>query len=321
MDEVVVTAVRDGRPESEHRIAWCVWEGDGLAAAGGPAHTWVYLRSAAKPFQALVPVRAGVLERFGLGDRHLAVACASHGGSDVHVAVVREVLEACGLHEGALQMGVDEPRDPATYAVFRDVEPRTRVRHNCSGKHALALAACVAEGWDVASYLDPAHPLQRAIHREVSAACRVERAKVGEAPDGCGMRTHHVPLAMLAAAFGRLASGALGPEGDRISAAMRAHPSLVAFDGAIDTELMAATPGAVAKIGAEGLLAVGLPDGRGAAVKVLDGALRALEPAAVAIAGSVLGLPTDAPGLRACARPDLRDSRGERIGWLEARFG
>ncbi len=144
---------------------------------------------------------------------------------------------------------------------------------------------------------------------------------MGEATDGCGMRTHHVPLAAVAAAFGRLAGGGLGPEGARIAAAMRAHPRLVAFGGAIDTELMAGAPGVVAKIGAEGLLGVGLPDGRGAAVKVLDGALRALEPAAVTIAGAILGLPVDAPGLRACARPDLRNSRGEQVGWLEARFG
>lgn len=321
MDEVVVTAVRDGRPESEHRIAWCVWEDGGLVAAGGPAHAWVYTRSAAKPFQALVPVRAGVLERFGLDDRHLAVACASHGGSDAHVAVVREILAACGLDEDALQMGPDDPRDPAAFDAVRDVEPRSRLRHNCSGKHALALAACVASGWDVATYLEPGHPLQRAIHAEIARACDMPADEVGEAADGCGMRTHHVPLVAVAHAFARLAGGELGPEGDRIASAMRAHPDLVAFQGAIDTELMAGTRGAVAKIGAEGLLGLGLPDGRGAAVKVLDGALRALEPAAVTIAGSVLGLPVDAPGLRACARPDLRNSRGELVGWLEARFG
>ena len=58
---------------------------------------------------------------------------------------------------------------------------------------------------------------------------------------------------------------------------MSAHPELVAFDGALDTELMRAHPRLVCKIGAEGVLGIGLPDGRGAALKVLDGATRALD--------------------------------------------
>jgi L-asparaginase II len=321
VNEVVVTAVRDGRPESEHRIAWCVWESSRVVAAGGPAHASTYTRSSAKPFQALVAVRSGVLERFGLDSSHLAIACSSHGGSDVHVAKVREVLAALGLDEEALAMGPDDPRDPQAALELRDRgEPRSKVRHNCSGKHALALGACLANGWSLDGYLDADHPLQRAIHVEVARACAVAPEQVGEAIDGCGMRTHHVPLASVAAAFGRLAAGELGPEADRVAAAMGRHPELVGFPGSIDTELMRGTPGVVAKIGAEGMLGIGLPDGRGAAVKVLDGALRALEPAAVTIAGQVLGLPVDAPGLRAAARPDLVNGRGERVGWLEARL-
>ena len=71
---------------------------------------------------------------------------------------------------------------------------------------------------------------------------------------------------------------------------MRAHPELVAYDGAIDTELMRAEAGLVAKIGAEGVLAVGLADGRGLALKVRDGSVRAVAPAGVALARSALGL-------------------------------
>ena len=136
-----------------------------------------------------------------------------------------------------------------------------------------------------------------------------------QALDGCGMTTFHAPLATLASAFGRLASGGLGASGARVAAAMRANPALVAYPGAIDTELMAALP-VVAKIGAEGVIAIGCEDGRGLAVKVADGALRALDPAAVWAAGEVLGLPVGGPALAALAAPAVRNSRDAVVGRL-----
>jgi L-asparaginase II len=101
---------------------------------------------------------------------------------------------------------------------------------------------------------------------------------------------------------------------------MRAHPELVAFPGALDTELMRADDGLVAKIGAEGVLAAGLPDGRGLAVKVLDGAARALDPAAVALVREVLGRPASGPALDALACPTVTNSLGEVVGEGVARI-
>ena len=271
----------------------------------------VFARSAVKPLQALGSVRAGVLERFGLSTRHLALACASHGGSAAHVAVVAEVLEATGLVEGALGCGPELPLDPRE---ARGATPR-RIRHNCSGKHAFGLARCVQEGWALDGYFRVGHPLQGAMRDCVAEACQVERP-TEEANDGCGMRTFAVPLRALAGAFGRLASGALGPSGDRCAAAMRAHPELVAYDGAIDTELMRAEDGLVAKIGAEGVLAIGLADGRGLALKVRDGATRAVAPAGVALARSALGLEAAVPDGLAAA--PIVNSRGLRVGELRA---
>jgi L-asparaginase II len=256
-------------------------------------------------------VRAGVLERFELGDRHLALACASHGGWPVHEAVVREVLEACGMLEDALACGPELPRDPRA---AEDGRP-SRIRHNCSGKHAFGLARCLAEGWPLDGYFRAGHPLQGAMRAAVAEACGVDAASE-EATDGCGMRTFAVPLVALARAFGRLAGGDLGAAGDRCAAAMRAHPQLVAYDGAIDTELMRAEDGLVAKIGAEGVLAVGLPDGRGLALKVRDGSQRAVAPAGVALVRSELGLAAAVPETLVAA--PIVNSRGVRVGELRA---
>jgi L-asparaginase II len=297
--------------ESEHRVAWCVVEPDGSVAGPDPDLP-VFARSAVKPLQALGSVRAGVLERFGLGDRHLALACASHGGSAAHVATVAEVLAACELVEDALACGPELPLDPRA---ARGVRP-ARIRHNCSGKHAFGLARCIAEDWPLDGYFRAGHRLQKAMRDCVVDACGLT-AVAQEATDGCGMRTFAVPLSALARAFGALAGGGLGPSGDRCASAMRAHPQLVAYDGAIDTELMRAEDGLVAKIGAEGVLAVGLADGRALALKVRDGSVRAVAPAGVALVRSALGLAADVPESLAVA--PIVNSRGVRVGELRAR--
>jgi L-asparaginase II len=295
--------------ESEHRVAWCVALPDGSVDGPDPALP-VFARSAVKPLQALGSVRVGVLERFGLTDRHLALACASHGGSRDHVDAVAEVLAACELVEDALACGPELPLDPRVSGV----RP-SRIRHNCSGKHAFGLARCLAEEWPLDGYFRGGHRLQRAMRDCVVEACGIS-APSQEATDGCGMRTFAVPLSALARAFGALASGGLGPSGDRCAAAMRAHPELVAWDGAIDTELMRAEDGLVAKIGAEGVLAIGLADGRGLALKVRDGSVRAVAPAGVALARSALGLTAAVPDTLAAA--PIVNSRGLRVGELRA---
>ena len=266
----------------------------------------MFARSASKPLQALGSVRAGVLERFGLDTRHPALACASHGGSAAHVAVVAEVLEACGLSRTRSACGPELPLDPRE---ARGARPR-RIRHNCSGKHAFGLARCLAEGWPLDGYFRAGHPLQGAMRDCVAEACGVAPERGGDRR----LRDAHVraPAAPRSPrAFGRLAGGGLGPSGDRCAAAMRAHPELVAYDGAIDTELMRARGRAVAKIGAEGVLAIGLPDGRGLALKVATARTARWRPPASRWSAPSWGSPRRCPRPRRRADPELaRHPRG-----------
>ena len=306
---------RGGHVESVHEFAWRLHEPGGGSRGGGDVGP-VFLRSAAKPFQALPAVRAGVLERFGLGERHLAVASASHGGDGRHLARVGEILNACGVGEEGLACGPLLPRDPRAADALPG--PPHRIHHNCSGKHALGLALCVHEDWPVEGYLEAGHPLQRAMHDAILQATGTSDGDVEVAVDGCGMQTYAIGLERLAAAFAALAGGGLGPAGARVAAAMSGNPALVAFPGAIDAELMAAHPGVVAKIGAEAVIAIGTPDGRGLALKVLDGNGRAIDAAAVLCARELLGLPCDTPALGALAAPAIVNSRGAVVGRLEA---
>ena len=281
-------------------------------AAGRRRHDeQAFLRSAAKPLQALPAVRAGVLERLGLDDRHLAMACASHGGSPEHVARVSEILAACGLGVGHLACGAVAPRDPVAAAALPG--PPRGIHHNCSGKHALGLALCVVEGWPVEGYLDAEHPLQRAMADAVAGALGVEAP--AQAIDGCGMLTFHAPLARWRARSGAWRAAIWAPRGRGSPPPCARIPALVAYPGAIDTELMAAHAGD-RQDRRRGRIAIGCEDGRGVAVKVADGALRALDPAAVWAAGELLGLPVSARRLAALSAPEVRNSREEVVGRL-----
>jgi L-asparaginase II len=271
MTEPLRVAVRRGAIlESVHEVHAVAVRGGNMVAAAGDASLATSLRSSAKPFQALPLARA--YER--LSDEQLAIAAASHYGTPLHVEAVRSLLAATGGREEELECGLQKGRPP---------EP---VFHNCSGKHTGMIAVCRANGWPVAGYRRPDHPLQRLLLDEIADAAEVEPDEVVTGIDGCGVVAFGVPLRRAAFGFSRLEEL---DGGERIAAAMRANPALVGGEGATDSELMRAQPGAVAKGGAEGLMCVLAPDGTGLALKVVDGNSRALRPALAAF-GAEFGL-------------------------------
>ncbi|HMS11620.1 MAG TPA: asparaginase [Microthrixaceae bacterium] len=305
-----VDTFRAGYHESEHRVWGCRIDPTGAVIdeiSPGDAGRRIFLRSAAKPFQAAPAIAAGVLERFGLDDRHLAVAVGSHCGTEPHVTLVREILAAAGLDDSAVTPGDDGQGGP--------------LQHQCSGNHALALAWCAAESWPTANYLDADHPVQLAMNAAVSAATG---EAIGDgldlAPDNCGMTSHRVTLRAMAVAYGRLASNWPGLAGlARVAHAMRSHPDLVRRRGEVDTELMCADGSVVAKVGAEAAIGIGTRDGSGIAVRTGDGAPRTWSPAGVAVSDRWLG-EGRRRSLDPLRRPPLFDAKGAVIGHIEARW-
>lgn len=285
----LATVVRNDFEESRHfgSLVALGAGGDVVAELGSPREA-VLPRSSVKPIQATACLMAGAR----LAGTHLAIAAASHTGEDEHVATVRAVLADAGLTEDALGCPPDEPEDPPTRRrlIREGVEP-ARIRMNCSGKHAAMLAACVANGWPTASYLDPDHPLQRRV-----AALLAERA--GEriahvAVDGCGAPLYGVSLVGLARAVRSLVMGEPGTPGRAVADAMREYPSYVGGTGHVNTRVMQAVPGALCKGGAEGVIVAAAASGCAVAVKVIDGSPRATTAIALA-ALSALGENTDA---------------------------
>lgn len=230
----------------------------------------MFPRSANKPMQALGMLRAGLR----LDGELLALAAGSHAGELFHVEGVRDILASVGLDETALRNPREYPFDgKARNRWVRARHRRAQVTMNCSGKHAAMLATCVANAWPTDTYLDPRHPLQHTIHTAVEELAGESVAVV--AVDGCGAPLHAISLTGLARAFGRFASAPVESMPGRIAAAFAAHPQYVSGSRRLSAALIRATPGLFCKAGAEGVIAAGLPDGRGIAIKINDGGARA----------------------------------------------
>jgi L-asparaginase II len=271
-----------------HAVA--VQEGRVLESAGDPQLV-TYMRSSAKPLQALPLARA----RDDLDERDLAIASASHRAEPDQLDAVRALLAKAEATEDDLECGKEDG---------------SRLRHNCSGKHAGMLALCRTRGWPTRGYRLAGHPVQEGCRAEVAAAAEVDASEMPTAVDGCGVVTVALPLERMAHAFARLESL---DAGDRVAAAMRAHPELIRGGDAADTLLMKAAPGWTAKGGAEGLLCAAGPDRVGVALKVVDGNGRGVRPA---LGAFLVRLGLDGQELAAAGLGPLPllNSRGEECG-------
>ncbi|WP_065569988.1 asparaginase [Microbacterium oleivorans] len=267
---------RSGFVESRHAGSAIVLDPDGgVVSSLGDVESPILPRSALKPMQALASVSAGA----ALEGAHLAVATASHSGTDRHVALVTDILSAAGVAEDALLCPPSWPGDAAARdEMTRELIGPQRVRMNCSGKHAAMLLACHVNGWDMATYLDPQHPLQ--LHtREVVE--RLTGTKItATAIDGCGAPVHAMSLAALARAVHRIGASserspfALHRSAGALVRAVREHPWVIQGPGQPDS-IVTERLGVFAKHGAEGVMSIVAPDGTTVVLKVLDGSNRA----------------------------------------------
>jgi L-asparaginase II len=322
----LVEVVRGDLVESVHLGHLAVTAPDGeVVLAVGRADVVIWPRSSAKPVQAVAMLRAGL----ELPDRLLALAAASHNGEPRHVDGAREILAGAGLGPEALRNAPDLPLHAPSALAWRQAgHGPDRLTQNCSGKHAAMLATCVAAGWPTDSYLEPGHPLQRAIRATLAELTGDDPAGVRATVDGCGAPLFSTSLVGLARAFGRLAAAGSRrddvPDGAapvaRVARAMAAHPGMVAGLDRDDTLAMEAVPGLVSKGGAEGVGAAGLPDGTGIAFKILDGSMRphpAVLGAALRAAGAAAVAGADAHKLDALGRSDVLGG-GRPVGEVRA---
>ena len=325
--------------ESRHRGHLAAVDGEGrLVASLGEPETITYLRSSAKPFQAVPLVTSGAADHFGLTQAELAVACGSHSGEDLHAETVARMLGKIGLDEAFLKCGAHDPYDRVTSERLRAAgESPGVLRNNCSGKHTGMLALALHLGAPPERYDDPEGPVQQAVLHAVSQFSGLPADEIAIGTDGCGVPVFGLPVRAMALMYARLVAPPAGFDPQTRAAcgllysAMTSYPELVG--GTVerfDTEVMRAVQGRlVSKIGAEGVYAAGVlpcerwPNGLGLVFKIEDGEDRRARSTIAIEALRQLGvLDEDAyKTLSPYASFPVLNHRGEKVGQIRASFG
>jgi len=292
MAEKLIEVTRGEIIESMHRgdIAVVNYKGDLLYYLGDP-HKVTYIRSAAKPVQAMNVVLSSAYQEYGLELDELAVMCASHYGESFHREVVERVLAKIDLTKEQL-LGGSVHSLSSKVALQQAWDHRTpdQLFSDCSGKHAGFLAVCRKKGYPLHNYNAPDHPLQQEILDIISKMCQYPGKQIKIGIDGCSVPVHALPVFNMALGYARLAT----PEGlsshylkaaNTIFDAMVNYPEMIAGTGGFCTELIRNTHGKlIGKIGAEGVYCVGVKDsGIGIALKMEDGSMDRIPPVVLKI--------------------------------------
>ncbi|MFT7582592.1 MAG: L-asparaginase II [Myxococcota bacterium] len=322
-----VHGLRGGIVETTHTFSVAVVRPDGslLASAGNP-RLQVPLRSTAKPFQAIPILTSGAANLFGFDAADLALACASHQGTPAHTDRVQRLLDRLRLPVDALKCGSHPPMDSATRDALTRTAAPTQLHNNCSGKHAGMLATALALGANPADYLASTHPIQRAIRDVIVQVAGTPH--FDHVIDGCSAPCWVLGLHRIARMYAALAAGdhtsppMREPLGQLFDA-MRTHPEMVGGPGVLDTTLMHAVDGLVAKRGADGCYALAVrstPHGPiGIALKVDDGSGEARTPAVIAVLDALgVTTATSAAALTPLRRPSRINHRGLVVGAHQA---
>jgi len=332
---VLARVLRGDRLESLHRgdVAVADEEGKLLASCGDPGRR-VFVRSTAKPFQALPLLEGGGAEVFRLGAGEIALMCASHGGEPRHVLAVKRLLGRGGFHASDLACGAHFPMDErSSRALLSRGESPSPLHNNCSGKHAGLLLACRLLGFRPSGYEERAHPIQKRIASRLSDFSGIPVSRIPTAVDGCGLPVFLLPLSALARAYANLTAPRREGESPEARAArhllvrsMCSSPEMVAGRARFTTDFLAAGAGRwIGKEGAEGVYAIALaPRARGErsvgiAFKIEDGSSRARDAVALEILDRLGRLPASARGrLASYLSPGIHNARGSEVGSVEA---
>jgi L-asparaginase II len=322
-----VQVLRGGLLESRHKVHAAIVNTDGkrIASVGDP-HFSSFLRSSAKPFQALALIP--YLEQLGLSSEHLAIAMASHNGEPIHVETVADLQARAGVKLEWLVCGTHQPFSVSARAALRANNQKPNVlQHNCSGKHSGMLAACLAKGFAETGYQQPDHPLQQEIANDIRALMETDTLEI--AIDGCSVPCYRVPLERVALGMTRFAAPQTASTNYQASleiafSAMREHPYLIAGEHRIDTSLMQHIPNLISKIGAEAFMVLAVRNTThgniGIAMKIEDGTERARDVAILRILEQLNVVTPDNQQLSSYRNTTLKNHAGLEVGEINAAF-
>lgn len=329
--KILVHVIRGETVESIHRghVAAVDGKGNSVLEIGDPKSV-TFLRSSAKPFQALPFIASGAADSFGFSEEEIALACASHSGEPRHVRIAQLMLERIGLSEAHLRCGSHLPfYEKEAERMIRAGEYPSQLHNNCSGKHAAMLAFAKHIGMDIAEYENPENPVQQAILDTVSRFSGLDKAQIKIGTDGCSAPNFAMPVTAMAQCFANLVAAPAfltKPERqacERIVSAMTKFPELIGGTERLDTMLMQAAGGQIiSKVGADGVWLCGVlpcrkwPKGLGIALKIEDGDDKRSRPVVAAAVLRELGIIAE-EDLPIQSPMPIKNRRGDTVGRIE----
>ena len=326
----LVAITRGEYIESLHYGYICVVDiNNNILYRQGDENTHVFLRSAAKPLQAIPLVESGAIKKYHITHKELAAICSSHSGELFHRDTVNSILNKIELTEKDLDCGVTNPYNAKMNEDLIQKKERPSPLYNCcSGKHAGMLALCRQYELPTLGYVEEHHPIQQLIKASIIGCLPPEDNRIEAAIDGCGIPNFMMSIKNAAYLYAQIASGCNSHSPHRealeeIKKAMTLHPEMINGDGEFCTELMVAGRGKViGKVGGEGVYCIGLPERQiGIAIKVVDGNERAVYPIAVHILEELGVLEEEAlTGLALWRVPSIKNHKGRIIGYTVPTF-
>lgn len=264
--ELLAITLRGNHIETIHQGWICVLNKDKkIIYKKGNILNNVFLRSLAKPIQAISIIESNL----NVLPHELAIISGSHSGSRKHLKLLKKIIKKHKLHLNNLQCGTHIPfdKDEQKNIILNKIS-LTQLHNNCSGKHLGMLAVCKKNNWDLKTYLNPSHPAQKSILKNIRELS--ETNKILIATDGCGVPTFAIPVINIAKMFSNF-TNSKNKKYHKIISAICKNPFFAGGINQIDTEIIKASKGKLlAKVGAEGIIAVAYK-GHSAVIKIADG--------------------------------------------------
>lgn len=327
---LVVEVTRGAVVESLHNVvAVVVNESGALKDFWGQPQFLTYPRSGIKMLQALPFVESGAVEKFGLSDKHIALACASHKAEKDHLEALNEWMTKAGIKESNFVCGPHLPYDEiAAHEMIRKGLKPTVLCNNCAGKHSGIISTCLHLGEDPTGYDKYEHNAQKRLRKVLTETMKMDHSKMVYASDGCGIPTYSVTVQAMAVGMSTFINPKETPTRkiavDRIIKAVSSQPFYLAGSDHFVTSVIEKTQGrAIIKGGAEGIYCGFLPEKKLAfAVKASDGGARAAQVATAAVLLNFGGLTADEfKALSKYTQPVVTNWKGDVVGQIRVAKG
>ena len=285
----LVAATRGEVIENIHQgIAIAIDSNYRIIKQWGDTTAEIFPRSALKPIQTFGIISTGTDKALKLKDEQIALATSSHHAETIHVDMVKLWLKELKLEEEDLTLGSAWPLSlKRKDYILRHEGRKSKLYHNCSGKHCGQLSICVHQKFKTLNYQDLKHPVQKLFIQNLEKLSETKINHIGI--DGCGLPAPSLPLERFAYALTKFADPAKLDGVDK-KAVMKVFECCVKFPvlfGGSESVNSILTKSSKKKIliknGADGVFSAIIPEEKMAiVVKIKDGNMTAAE---IAIAG------------------------------------